>query len=129
MKRITAFTLVEILVSLVVFALVIAGLTSVFIAGGKLITHNRERMTSAELGKLFLDPLQTQVMYGSWNTDATYGWNGSNNDLREGSRAASSQNINNRIFDEVHTVSNVTVTAGNVVRKVTSTMNWNEPSP
>ncbi len=119
----------EILVSLVVFALVIAGLTSVFIAGGKLITHNRERMTSAELGKLFLDPLQTQVMYGSWNTDATYGWNGSNNDLREGSRAASSQNINNRIFDEVHTVSNVTVTAGNVVRKVTSTMNWNEPSP
>lgn len=125
MDRQTGFTLVEVLVSMVVFAMVVVGLSSVFIAGGKLITHNRERMTSAQLGKLFLDPLQAHVRQDTWDSVPL------GNELRLGSRSGTSQLINNRQFDEVHTVVDGTTDAaiaGTVLRRVISRITWSEPS-
>jgi prepilin-type N-terminal cleavage/methylation domain-containing protein len=122
-KRI-GFSLVEVLVALVVFALVVAGLTSVFVAGGKLITHNRERMTSSELGKLFVDPLQADVRMDTWDSGS--------NELRLGTRNGVAQTINNRTFNETHSVVDNTSDAnlaGTTLRRVISTMCWTEPSP
>ena len=117
MDRQTGFTLVEVIVSTVVFAMLIVGLASVFIAGGKLIMHNRERMTGAQLGKFFLDPLQADVRRDTWDQ--------AGNDLQLGSWSGTSQTINNRLFTESYTVSAVGTTD---LRRVVSTINWTEPS-
>jgi len=67
MRKKFGFTIVEVLISTVIFSLVVLGLSSVFISGKKLIIHSRERMTSGELGKFFLDPMQIYVSFGTWN--------------------------------------------------------------
>ena len=122
MDRHTGFTLVEVLVSLTIFALVIVGLSSVFVAGGKLIMHNRERMTSAQLGKFFLDPLQAYVRQDTWDSAGPVP---AANELRVGSRPGvfSPQTINNRRFTEV-----INVTAVGNLRRVIANISWPEPS-
>ncbi|MDD5129877.1 MAG: prepilin-type N-terminal cleavage/methylation domain-containing protein [Candidatus Omnitrophica bacterium] len=123
MKNNPGFTLVEVIVSMVVFALVVVGLSSVFVSGGKLIMHNRERMTSAQLGKFFLDPLQSYVRQDTWDQ--------AGNELALGSRPGVTQSINNRDFSEVHTVADGSTDAaltGTALRRVISTISWTEPS-
>ncbi len=117
MNRQAGFTLVEVVVSLIVFSLVIVGLSGVFIAGGKLILHNRERMVSAQLGKFFLDPLQAYVRQNTWNQ--------AGNELMIGVRAGAAQNINNRSFSEVHIVTAVPSTD---LRRVITIISWTEAS-
>lgn len=63
-----ALTLFEILVSVVILALVITGLANVFVAGKRYIKYSRLRMGGGEIGKRFLDPLQTYVRQNDWNT-------------------------------------------------------------
>ena len=60
-------TLIEILVSTIILALVMTGLVGIFIGGKRHILHSRSRMTAAELGKYFLDPLQMLVRQDTWN--------------------------------------------------------------
>lgn len=61
-------TLFEIIISTVIFCLVMAGMVSVFVAGKRHVMHSRERMTSSEIGKLFLEPLQLHVRQDTWDT-------------------------------------------------------------
>ena len=116
MRERNGFSLVEIMVSSVIFSLVILGLVSVFVSASKHITHARERMTSAQLGKFFLDPLQVYVRYDTWD-------GGVGNELEIGTRSGVAQNINNRDFTEEHAVAAV---AGTDLRRVISTISWNE---
>jgi prepilin-type N-terminal cleavage/methylation domain-containing protein len=113
MRKKSGFSLVEIIVSAVVFSLVITGLISVFISGNKLVIHIRERMTSVQLGKLFLDPLQVYVRQDTWGSN-DLSINGIN-------KPGGSQIINNRTFTENHSVSTV---AGTGLQRVTSTISW-----
>jgi prepilin-type N-terminal cleavage/methylation domain-containing protein len=115
MGRKKGFSLVEIMVASVVFSLVVLGLISVFISASKHITHTRERMTSAQLGKFFLDPLQVYVDYDTWNEPG--------NELALGIRPGVSQSINNRNFTESHNVGDV---GGTDLRRVTTTISWIE---
>ena len=62
------FTFLEILISTFILSLIMLGLVSVFISSKKLIYYSRSRVTAAELGRLFLDPLQLQVRQDTWNT-------------------------------------------------------------
>jgi len=62
-------TLIEILVSCVILALVLTGLVSIFIAGKRHVLHGRSRMTASELGRYFLDPLQMQVRQDDWGAN------------------------------------------------------------
>lgn len=64
-----AFTLIEILVASVLLASIIFGMTNLFVSGKRYILHISSRMTSGELGKFFLDPLQTQVRQDTWATN------------------------------------------------------------
>lgn len=60
------FTLIEILISALLLALLMVGMGNIFISSKKLIQHSRSRMTSGELGKAFLDPLNMQVRQDTW---------------------------------------------------------------
>jgi Tfp pilus assembly protein PilV len=64
-----ALTLFEILVSVIILALVITGLANVFVAGKRYIRHSRMRMGGGEIGKQFLDPLQSYVRQDTWGTN------------------------------------------------------------
>lgn len=117
MRDKSGFTLIEILVSAVIFALAIAGLLSVFSSGNIHLTHTRERMTGSELGKFFIDPMQMDVRQDEW--DAA-------NPLRiSGPTSLISQTINNRNFTAEYTTG---VVSGTNLRRVITTITWNEPT-
>ena len=118
MREENGFSLVEVLVAAVLFSLVMVGLSSVFIAGNKLMIHSRERMVSAQLGKLFLDPLQKYVRQDTWDDSSRNGL------VVIASSPIISEIINNRTFDECHEVSAVSST----LRRVISKISWTEPS-
>ena len=122
MRKKIGLSLVEVLVASTVFSLVMLGLFSVFASGNKQIVHIRERMTSAQLGKFFLDPLQVYVRQDTWDQVG--------NELKETlgiPRAGgfSPQIVNNRSFSETHAVYAVPSTN---LRRVITTITWIEPS-
>jgi len=104
------FSLVEIIVATIVLSLTILGLLGVFVAGNNWVIHFRERSTSAELGKFFVDPLQMDVRQDTWGPNPL-------------SRPTTTQTINGKIFTAEYTPSNV---PGTVLRKVSTTINWTE---
>jgi len=71
-------SLLEILVSTLILALVMTGLANIFVAGKKYILHSRARMTGGELAKFFLEPLQMDVRQDEWDNLSA------NNCLRNG---------------------------------------------
>jgi type II secretory pathway pseudopilin PulG len=60
-------TLLEILASLIILAMVVAGLAQVFLSAKKFAIHSRSRMAAAQMGKVFLDNLQIHVNATSWD--------------------------------------------------------------
>ncbi|MDD5476611.1 MAG: prepilin-type N-terminal cleavage/methylation domain-containing protein [Candidatus Omnitrophica bacterium] len=131
----SGFSLVEIIVALVVFALVIVGLLGLFVAGGKNIIHARERMTSAELGKLFIDSLQMDVRQDTWDlgqasnaltVGTTYCDSVGGHTQNKDCPTAAQRKVNNRDFSAQYVIDGV---SGTDLRLVTTTITWNEPSP
>ena len=108
-------TLFEIIVATVIFSLVMAGMVSVFVAGKRHVMHARDRMTSSEMGKLFLEPLQ---MFVSQET-----WEDSGNPLYGGTTTGAPVKVNNVNFTPTYDVSDVGSTD---LRRVVSTVNWTE---
>ncbi len=47
----------------------VTGLANVFVASKRYIRHSRSRMAGGELGKKFLDPLQSYVREDTWSTN------------------------------------------------------------
>lgn len=56
----------EILISMLTFALITAGLANVFLATRGLGLHTRSRMTVGELGRYYLERLQMHVREDTW---------------------------------------------------------------
>ena len=113
-------TLFEIIVATVIFSLVMAGMVSVFVAGKRHVLHARDRMTSGEMVKLFIEPLQLAVRQDTWDTAA--------NALSVGNHSGgAAQNINNVPYTAQYNVTDLG--AGTNVRKVMATITWTESSP
>lgn len=119
MHKKSGFTLMELLVAATIFGLVIIGLSSVFVAGNKHMIHARERMSSAALGKFFLDPLQNQIRQDTWAGSELAAATGIPS-------ALVSLTINKRLFQESHIVTGISSVPN--LRRVVSTINWTEPS-
>ena len=111
------FSLVEVIVATIILSLIMLGMLSVFVAGNKLIIHNRENMTSSELGRFFIDPMQLDVRQDTWDQP------GNTLNLLAVPVVLAPQNVNNRNFSASYTTSAV---AGTNLRRLTTTITWPE---
>ena len=116
------FTLLEIIVAMVLLSLVILGMLSVFVGGARHTVHSRERLSSAEVGKYFVDQMQNFVRQDIWDTVA--------NPLSLTSAfplqpPLTSQVLNNRTFSGTYITTPIT---NSDARRVIVTVNWTEPS-
>jgi len=125
-------TLFEVIISTVIFALVMGGLASVFVSGKRQVLHSMERMTSSEMGKVFLDPLQLAVRQDNWDTV--------NNALTVGTTYCDASGVNqnpacpslalHRNVNGINYTARYDVaTFSTNLRRVKVTINWTEVSP
>jgi len=105
-----ALTLLEIIISMVILALVMSGLINVFVTGKKYVQHTRYRMSGGEIGKTFIDPLQGYVREDTW----------SSNPLGTNSYPASI----NGIYTATYTISTHPSDAN--IKKVKTIISWTE---
>ena len=112
-----AFTLMEVIVASVIFTLVLLGLLGIFSAGNMHVVHSRERMTSGELGKLFVDPFQNAVRQDTWD---------SNTLNVTTTPVTGSETRNGRVFTSSTEI--VAITGEPDVRRVVTTITWDEPA-
>lgn len=142
----SGFTLIEIIVATFIFALVILGLLSVFSGGNKLVMHTRDRVASAEIGKLFVESLLKGVRQDTWDKGAsenalavgvTYcDSNGSHANAQNINCPSQNQRtVNNREFSAKYIAiqgglnqGEDPALAGTDLRLLTTTVTWNEPS-
>lgn len=120
------FTLLEILISALILALVTTGLAYVFLAGRRHLMHTRSKIQTAELGRLFLAPLQTQVKQSDWNSNDY----NSPNLLQKGTRTGSPETLNGIDYTPTYEIS---VPPGfspdSPMRKAKVTITWYELAP
>lgn len=109
----------EIIVATLIFSLVMTGLVNLFITGKRYILHSRSRMTGAEVGRYFLDPLQMNVRQDTWG-------NATSNNLTPSTYLGVNQTLDAINYTSNYTISNVTNTT---LRKAKVQINWTEPSP
>lgn len=67
-----AFTLVEIIISLVIFAITMVGVTNLLVYSKRQTGQAHSRMVQGELERYFLDRLQMHVREDTWDTPANY---------------------------------------------------------
>jgi len=116
-------TLLEIIFSVLILAVVMAGLTNLFVSGKRWILHARMRMTGGELGRQFLDPWQMQVRQDEWATNCLGTSNGVGciNLTADMGAWTDSSGIT---YTPAFVISEV-----NNLRKVRLTVTWTERSP
>jgi Tfp pilus assembly protein PilV len=126
-------TLFEVIVATVIFALVMAGMVSIFVAGKRHVFHARERMTGSEIGKLFVEPLQLAVRQDTWDTSAnalnmgiTYCDSSGSNQNPVCPSVASQRSVNNIVYSAQYEISAV---SGTNLRRAKVQVNWTEFSP
>ena len=110
------FSLLEVLISIVIFVIAIAGLSTLFMSGKRLLLHAQYRTTAGELGRVFLNPLQMDVREDEWL----------NNCLSTGAGCPGSQTIGTIDYNPTYAINNV---AGTDLRRVVLTVDWTEPAP
>lgn len=155
MKKNQGITLIEILVSCVILALLVGGLGSIFVAGSRWIMDIQAQTTADEISKLFLDPMQMHVRQ-SPTAIGNDQWDGGNNALRAGNSYCGNTTISPSFLSPLCCPGgpidpafvpdrrnvgkidyNVDYNIGNFVdsttgidynvRKVRATINWKEP--
>ena len=123
----------EIIVSLTILSLTMAGLLSVFISAKKHSLRSRSRVSAGQLGKYFLDPLQMSVTMLERTAGAQNGWGQVNNCLSSNptSGCPGAQNVGNMLYTPTYTIDNVTGTgiignclANDCLRRVEVDIQW-----
>jgi len=122
-------SLLEILISSVILALLMAGLVNLFVAGKRHIVHTRSRMAGGELGRLFFDYLQMHVREDTWlaagNALQTGVWNCPPS--QPGCPTALERTFGAITYGAQYTITrNAPI---NNVNRVTVNIAWTEPAP
>ncbi|MDO9573327.1 MAG: hypothetical protein Q7J37_05550 [Candidatus Omnitrophota bacterium] len=118
-KRSTS--LFEVVVATVIFSLVMAGMASVFVSSKRYVLRARDRITSSEMGKLFLEPLQLAVRADSWDSGFL-----ACGELGLGSHSCGASSVNTIPYTVQYQVDNI---PGVSLRRVTAKVSWTELSP
>lgn len=113
----------EIIVSLVILSITMAGLLNVFISAKKHSFRSRSRVSAGELGKYFLDPLQMDVTMQERTAGAQNGWGQVNNCLSSNptSGCPSAQTVGNMPYTPAYTIDTVTETQ---LKRVKVAITW-----
>lgn len=125
-----SLSLLEILISLVIFSLVMAGLTGIFIAGKKHVLHSRSRIAAAAIGQLFLDPLKIYVRQDTWDTSTNYLVPGTYycDGVAGHTQLPNCPILSDRTLDGIEYTATYTVSVFQGMRKVTTAIHWTEPA-
>jgi Tfp pilus assembly protein PilW len=115
-------SLLEIVISMIILALVLVGLLNVFMFGKQYILHARMRISAAELGRYFLDPLQQAVRADTWDSASL------NNSLVVGNFTGNSEFIGGVFYTPRYSIDNKTL-GSSTLRRVQVTIGWNETPP
>jgi len=110
-------TLMEIIISVTILSMLMAGFLSIFISARRQTKHSRARTTAAEIARNFLEPLHMQVRQDEWATNC----------LGSGSNCPSSP-ANDVTLDSITyrptlTISNI---AGTTLKKARIRIDWSE---
>ena len=115
-------TLVELVVSVIILALIVAGLAHIFVASRRFITLARSRAQAMEYNVNFLDSLNIHIRQDQWDNTSNPLYPSAT--LKSGG-SAKLDYIN---YSCEYNVTDLSTMAGNPkLRKVTMTVNWTEP--
>lgn len=132
-RAIKGLTLIEILISSLILTISVAGLVNLFVASKRYIAGTHNRLSSSELSKAFLDPLQSQVRFSPVTSISLDGWDMVNNPLMVPVGFESNPDfsgtaivINGTTYAPTYSVSRVRTPLGvdTGMRRVTVTINW-----
>ncbi len=113
-------SLVEIIVSTVILSIVVAALAGLFVMGKRYILHSRSRLTSGQMVRYFLDPLQMDVNQSQWGSNCLSDPSGC---------TASALDFGDGVtYTPTFKTGDITITGGGL-RYVNLTINWTEISP
>lgn len=143
-KFLAGFTLIEVLIAALILTVVTTGLAYVFLAGRKHLLHTSSRIQAAELGRLFLGPLQMDVREDTWDespvdpapnnllTVGEYKSLNNPNPVFSGYTVVTSlekpENFEEPSIDNITYYPAYKVEDKEGLRKVKLTLTWNEPS-
>ena len=118
-RKLAGLSLVEVLVSMMIFALIAGGLSNLFVSTRAITLFHRHRIVAAELGRYFLDPLQMQVRQDQWGSNclSTPGTNTNCN--------TAAVSIDGTDYTPEYVKSQI---AGTEIRRLRLTIRWSEPS-
>jgi prepilin-type N-terminal cleavage/methylation domain-containing protein len=112
----SGLTLVEILVSMLIFALIMGGLANLFFATKRLTFHQRYRLVASELGRFYLDFLHKDVRQDEWGSNC----------LGSGAGCSGDEVVDGMTYSPTFVFNDL---LGGRVRKIRLTINWTEPFP
>ena len=120
-KYLPGVTFIELIVSMIILSVVLAGLLHVFVLSKSFIVHSRSRIAAAELGRRFLDPLQDDVRADTWDALSL-----GNTLAVQATYAGSPISLANVAYTPTYTITNKTVGSSQQIRKVLVNITWNE---
>lgn len=121
-----AFTLMEVLVAAIIVVLALVGLANVFVLGKQYIQRSRSRLAGGELGKLFIDPLQTQVRQDEWDS-LTNDYIAGNDLAKTGGSVGTAQVVNAITYTPTYIIGVPPgYPADSQLRRVRVDVNWTE---
>ncbi len=118
----SAFTIVEVLVSSVIFAIAAVGVFASIAAIRSPSMVSERKLTAAYYGRQILDDLRTKVDGRNW-VSATSTWNGGS-DLAVGTHSLGTTTINGTAYTSAYVVTQV---SGTNLWQADLTVNWTEP--
>jgi Tfp pilus assembly protein PilV len=115
-RSFAGLSMLEIIISMMILALVLVGLINVFVVSRGYMSHGRSRTSASQLATVFLDPLQNEVNQSSWDTPG--------NLLNVSTRIGTPVDIDGVIYTPTYEVTNES--AGGFLRRVRVNITWNE---
>lgn len=118
-ERNSGLSLLEILISLMILAMVMTGLANVFTVSRRYLNHSRSRVGGSEMGKLALSPLGLAVREDTYPSGEL---------AENANKAGASMEIDGVTYNVTYNISSIDLPSDGILRRVNTTITWNEPA-